>query len=154
MTSLIYLAGPITGLSYGGCTDWRAKAKELVGDTPIEVLSPMRGKTYLAGETTVGDSYDQFVLSTEKAITARDRFDCMRSDLVIFNFLGAEKASVGSCIEVGWADAFRKPSILILDKDVVGNPHDHAMVRAICGWRVSSLEEAIAVAKAVLLPGV
>ncbi len=163
MNRLVYLAGPITGLSFEGATDWREWAKRELADVGLVGLSPLRAKNYLAGVKKIDDAYPDFGMSTEQAITARDRFDCQRAGMVIFNFLGAEKASVGSCIEVGWADSARVPSILVLeDPHEVGdrpealatrrNVHDHAMVRTICGWRTNSLSDAVNIAKAVLLP--
>lgn len=150
MNKLVYLAGPITGLTFDGATDWRDKAKRELADVGIVGLSPLRAKDYLKGSTAISDSYPDFGLSTEQAITARDRFDCQRAGLVLFNFLGAQKASVGSCIELGWADSARVPAILVIEKE--GNPHDHAMVRQLCGWRVDNLDDALHIVKAVLLP--
>ncbi len=148
-TPKVYLAGPISGLSYDGATDWReGVAAALAPD--IAGYSPLRGKHYLQHETSIGDSYEQSLLSSQAAITARDRNDCRTCDLIVFNFLGATKASIGSCIELGWGDAFGKPMILVMEPE--GNVHDHAMVRQVCGWRTRSLDEAVAVIRAVLLP--
>ena len=145
----LYLAGPIAGCSYDGCVDWRdAVADGLAPD--IAGLSPMRGKSYLRQEACIGDAYATTILSTQQAITARDRNDCRTAAAILFNFLGAERASLGSCIELGWGDAFGKPLILVMERD--GNIHDHAMVRQVCGWRVETLEDGIAVARAILLP--
>ena len=147
---LVYLAGPITGLTFDGATDWRDKAIAELKDVGITGLSPLRAKEYLKGSKAISDAYPDFGLSTEQAITARDRFDCQRAGLVLFNFLGAEKVSIGSCIEIGWADAARVPIILVIEK--TGSVHDHAMVRAVSGWRVDTLEDGLHIAKAVLLP--
>lgn len=150
MNKSVYLAGPITGLSYEGATDWREYAKKDLADVGIAGLSPLRAKDYLRKVAKIEDSYADFGLSTEKAITARDRFDCQRVGVVLLNMLGATKTSIGSCIEIGWADAARVPIILVMEKE--GNVHDHSMVRECIGWRVSTLEEGLMIAKAVLLP--
>jgi nucleoside 2-deoxyribosyltransferase len=146
----VYLAGPITGLTYEGATDWRDDVREQLYHFNINAFSPLRGKSYLKGKYAIADKYDEFAMSTEQAITARDRFDCTRCDLVLFNFLGAPKTSVGSCIELGWADGARRPSILVIEP--TGNLHDHSMVRAICGWRVASINAAVEIIKLTLLP--
>lgn len=164
MRPTVYLAGPITGLSYEGCTDWRAKAREWLAQRGIRGISPMRGKDYLANEQNVSDAYDDAaekvterfgrmaaVLSTGKAIVARDRFDCQRADIVIANVLGAQAASIGTMIELGWADSARVPVILVIEGE--GNPHDHGMVREVCGFRAENLDEALHVAAAVLEEG-
>jgi hypothetical protein len=53
-------------------------------------------------------------------------------------------------IEIGWADAHRIPIILVMEKE--GNIHDHPMVRECVSFRVETLDEAMAVAEAVLMP--
>jgi nucleoside 2-deoxyribosyltransferase len=146
---IVYLAGPITGLNYGGATDWREAARVKLHDHNISGVSPMRAKDYLLQETTIGDSYEAKVLSSQKGITTRDRFDVQRADIVFMNLLGAERVSIGSIIEMGWADAFRVPIVAAMDE---GNLHDHAMVRELAGFIVPSIDEALNVIVAILGP--
>ena len=40
----VYLAGPITGLTYDGATDWRHAVAADLNSVGIKGLSPMRGK--------------------------------------------------------------------------------------------------------------
>lgn len=77
MKNLIYLAGPITGLSYDSVISWR---EEFALSMPmdIECLSPLRGKTYLKDEKEISSSYEDYVLSSAKGITTRDYNDCKR----------------------------------------------------------------------------
>lgn len=146
----VYLAGPITGLSYTGATDWRKLAYTWLKARGIRGLDPMRGKQYLLGETKISaKGYDETLLSNEKAITTRDRFDTQRADVIIMNLLGATKISAGTMIEMGWADSVRTPVILVMEKNG-SNPHDHAMVRSIAGYWVESLEEAVDIAASIL----
>jgi nucleoside 2-deoxyribosyltransferase len=151
MKPKVYLAGPITGLTYGESTDWREAIHRAL-QPEIDTLSPMRAKAYLKTlpADLIGDEYSDRILSTQKAITARDRYDTQRADLVIFNFLGATKGSLGTAIELGWADAARVPGILVIEDS--GNVHDHSMVRETTGWRVNNLEDAVKTARAILLP--
>ena len=144
----IYLCGPISGLSFDECTDWRKYvARRLASD--IVPLSPMRGKEYLAKEKAIGDSYEDTILSSGRAITTRDRNDVMNCDMLMANFLGAQKVSIGSVIEYGWADAFRKPIITIMEADKT-NIHEHSILNGVTGFRVSTLDEAVVVANALL----
>lgn len=152
----VYLAGPIRSLSYGEATEWREYAKTVLADMGIDAMSPMRGKSYLKAETDVGgkriaDTYAEYPLSTMKAIVTRDRMDCTGCNAVIMNLRGAEKVSIGSVLEVAWADAARVPVILVMEKDGT-NVHEHGMVREMCGFQVETLDEALKVACAVLLP--
>lgn len=152
MTPSVYLAGPITGQSYSGANTWREMVADALNPS-IRTFSPMRGKHWLVGAQSIPDSattHGQQLLSTQAAITARDRNDCRTVDAILFNFLGAEKVSIGTCIELGWGDAFRKPMVLLMEPEQ--NIHEHSMIRQLCGWRCSTLEEAAAVLKAILLP--
>lgn len=145
---LLYCAGAITGISYAGSTDWR---EYVSGKLPpfITAVSPMRGKKYLSQEQVVKASYEDIPLSSQKGIMTRDRMDVMRCDMTLVNLLGTEKVSIGSVMEVAWADAFRKPVILVMEKD---NLHSHPMLREAAGFIVSDLDEAITIAIAVLSP--
>lgn len=145
---LLYCAGPITGVSYDKSTDWREYVASRL-PAHIKAVSPMRGKKYLASEKNVKDSYEEHPLSCQKGITCRDRMDVMRCDMVLVNFLGANMVSIGSVMEIAWADAWRKPIVLVIEKN---NVHSHAMLREVSGFIVSHLDDAIAIATAVLSP--
>ena len=144
MNRRVYLAGPIRYTSYVSATGWRDDVAGVLRAAGIEPLSPMRGKGYLRNETVINGpfgngSYPQ-ALSTPAAINGRDRFDVMSSDIIFMNLLGADKVSIGTMIEVGWADAYRKP-ILLIDKD--GSLHDHAMVRHAASWVFDNMIDAV-----------
>lgn len=142
------MVGPITGLSYEGCTDWREYAKDFLNKKGISALNPMRGKDYLNKEKEIADNYDFHVMSTSRGIMTRDYFDCMNAGVVFANFLGATKASIGSAMECAWAYVNHTPLIVCMEEE--GNPHDHAMIREATGYRVTSLEEGLHIATAIL----
>ena len=145
-TYRLYLAGPITGCSYAGCTDWRKGFAAALDGYNIECLDPMRGKAYLAAEECIGNDY-AMVLSCSRGIITRDRFDCTRCNLLVVNFLGAEKVSIGTVMEIAWADLYRIPIIIVMED---GNIHEHAMLSEACGFRVTTVNEALLIAKAIL----
>lgn len=152
----VYLAGPITGESYEGATDWREHVAGLLAAPSdpkrrIAAFSPLRCKPYLASEKVLGTAYDQHVLSTARGIFVRDYNDCRRCDALIVNFLGATRVSIGTVMEIAWAVAFRKPVIVVMEPR--GNVHEHAMLSESYGFRVVTLAEAVSVAQALLLPG-
>lgn len=151
----LYMAGPIRGCSYDGATQWRDDVRAALSHYGISAMSPMRSKNYLKNEVDVDggklvDTYAQYPLSTMRAIVTRDRNDCMKCDMVLMNLLGATTVSIGSILEIAWADAARVPVVLVMEKS--GNLHEHGMIREMCGFQVETLEEAIGVVKAVLLP--
>lgn len=163
----VYLAGPIAGLTYEEATlSWRDKvAKALDGyhlsdkgtipslQEGIQTFSPMRGKIFLkgTGEAIGKQGYEQHPMSSMQGIIGRDRNDVMNCDLVFMNVYGAEKVSIGTTVELGWADAFRKPVVLILNE---GGVHDHAFYKGLATYVCNSLEQGIQCAKALLLPNI
>lgn len=161
----VYLFGPISGLSYDDAIDWRTVAKEMLADLSggrIEGYSPMRSKSYLSAEKTIIDTYEDTLLSSSRGIITRDRFDCMTCDAGLGNFIGAAKVSIGSVIELGWLDAWRKPIVLAMEKEFgqvnqltdefQSNVHEHSMIREITGFRTEDLDQAIETVVKVLLP--
>lgn len=150
----VYLAGPITGLDYAGAVDWRVQAVEFFKDNGIIAYSPMRYKSYLANVkefTANGDAYrDLSVLSTNKGVMTRDRWDATCRDLLFVNVLKAPKVSVGTTMEVAWGDLARKPIVCAVEPK--GNPHDHGMFMEAVGFRLPTLEEALHIAVALLKP--
>jgi len=151
---LVYLAGHIGGLSYFEATAWRDYTiRAFDGICPnIRCLSPMRAKDYLRNEQQPldGRSYAGQPLSTAKATVARDRFDCQRADLVLFNLLGADIVSAGTCIELGWADAARIPMVAAIAPGSVWDLHP--MIRGLISFPVATLDEAIELVPQILLP--
>lgn len=74
MDNLVYLAGPITGLTYNGCTEWREVVREKVSPY-INTISPMRGKQRLkeiSNGDVIKDCYDYDYLASYKGINTRD----------------------------------------------------------------------------------
>ena len=109
-----------------------------------ECLSPLRGEK-LSNGVYSATATDESVFNTQNAIIGRDRADCCGADLIFMNLLGAKKVSIGTMVELAWADASRKPVIVCIEKH--GNPHDSEYVRGLATYVVSSLDEGIAVAR-------
>lgn len=151
-TSLVYLAGPITGLTFGGATNWRDQVRDQVHYS-IQTISPLRGKQYLEERSSkdgvIQMSYEEYPLSSARGINTRDHWDVMRCDAVFVNLLGFDRVSIGTVMEIAWAHAYRKPVILVMEDE--GNIHEHAMIRESIGFRVNSLEKGIEVLEALLL---
>lgn len=142
MKPSLYLAGPITGLSYEQATRWREIVSHTLGDD-FDCYSPMRNKGYLLNEVCIADRYTRYVMSTEQAIMFRDMFDVQRTDGLFINFLGATQVSKGTVMEIAVAWYLRKPIIIVMEKD---NIHQHAMVRQSTPFIVETLDEGIDVA--------
>lgn len=147
---LIYLSGPMAGLSGDEANGWRVEFALLMQDlgadvTDVTCLSPMRGKD-LAREAVIQRAYDD-PLRNARAIVTRDRWDVMRCAVMVVNLLGADTISIGTVAEMAWADAYRKPVVLVMEAD---NPHEHPMVTELAGFRVETLEDAATVVRGLL----
>lgn len=152
----VYLAGPIAGLGYDDAVDWRDLAIADLAQSGIKGLSPMRAKEYLRSvERDVGfsatcEEYGQLSpLSSPRGIMTRDRFDATRCDVLLVNLLGAKKVSVGTVMEIAWADQCRTPVVCCMEADG-SNPHEHAMIGEAIGFRVPTLGEGLHVVRAIL----
>ena len=88
----VYLAGPITGLSYSKARNtWRHEIASLLPEH-IHPLSPMRNKDFLEDQTVLaGDPgmYPEHALATPSGICTRDRNDVRNCDAMVACFLGA-----------------------------------------------------------------
>lgn len=148
---LVYLAGAISGLTYDGAEDWRAFAKADLSAHGIKAVSPLRGKDYLRGIPALTADCagygDLNCMSSPRGIMTRDRFDATRCDILLVNLLGAERVSIGTVMEIAWADAVRTPIVVAMEPK--GNIHEHAMISEAIGFRVSTLTEALHVVKAI-----
>lgn len=134
----IYLAGPMTGHSFDEANDWRRDATGALAMVEIETLSPMRGESYLQPGT----------IPHTPGIPARDRNDIATCDAVLMNLLEmGSRVSIGTMIELGWADMLRKPVILVRRADCLSQ---HVMVNAMLSWDVRTLNEGIELAADVV----
>lgn len=142
----VYLAGPISGLTYDEAQDWR-HAFAATMPLSIECYSPLRVKHFLREHGVLEQSYPHHPLSTDRGIMTRDHNDVRTADALVVNLQDAPKASIGTIMEIAWAYAYGVPVIAILDEQ-----HDHPMIREAVGFRVSSLDEAAGIIEALLLP--
>ena len=145
MTHSIYLSGPISEVSLNIAQEWRASFEEAVqqvGSPLIRCINPMRFRL-----TTP--------MSTEDPtyITSRDRFDVQRADLLVVNFLyqpHQETISIGSVIEMAWADAWRKPIIMAVPVNWKSRLFTHPFIQDIVTTIVYTEQELIYQARAFL----
>lgn len=136
-----YLAGPISGLTLEQASEWREFARSRFPEW-LKGVSPLRGKSYLkeiVGSGTLKDHYTNKILSTPRGITVRDRYDATHCDAMLVNFLGSSRISIGTVMEIAWADANRIPVVVCMEKD---NPHYHSMICE-CVLTTDNLNEGI-----------
>ena len=142
----VYLAGPISGLSWSGSTEWRDYVSNKLSPQGIECLSPLRFKNFLEGELRIEGSYEEHPLATARGIYTRDKGDVSRADAILVFLTGAERVSIGTVMEIAWADMLNKPIILVSEDS---NIHNHPMINESIGYTLSTLDEAIDVIRAL-----
>jgi hypothetical protein len=91
-------------------------------------------------EGILKNTYPEHLLSTPQGTITRDRYDVSRCDALFVNFLNSDKVSIGTIMEMAWADTRRLPIILAMKE---GNIHDHAFVRQVAAFITEDLDEAI-----------
>lgn len=147
----VYLCGPITGLPLAEATGWRrAVTAALEGE--VLVIDPTRDApdTERRYDSASTRGLSAARLLHGKLTVARDHFDIRRSNLVFACFLGAKAVSIGAVGEIFWANAMRKPIIVVREDD---NPHNHDMLNELAGWIFNDLEAAIEQVRRLIIPG-
>lgn len=146
----VYLAGPISHLSYDDGQDWRNEAYLLLEGCGIQAYSPLRGKEYLRKLDVIPPSPNTTKpLSTGKGIVTRDVNDVVTSDALLINLVGAEKVSIGTVMEIAIGHMARKPMVLVMEP---GNVHEHPFVTEMVGYRVETLQDGVDIIGSLLLP--
>jgi hypothetical protein len=131
----------MTGLEYDECNDWRIDAKRRLEEVGYAVISPLRGKEYLRTGGPLVETNQQGPYSTNPAIKRRDKWDVIRCDIILANFEGAKKGSIGSCFELAWGEDHNKFVLVALDND--NNPHNHAFVLECASLVLSTYEACV-----------
>lgn len=122
----ICFARPITGLSYDEVAGSYDSTKDNLLKMGYEhVYFAFTGKSYLKDETSFMASGYKHSLSTDHAITLRDRWMVKQSDVFFLNLLGTTKVSIGCMMELAWAFDNGKHVVTLMEEN---NIHSHAFV--------------------------
>jgi nucleoside 2-deoxyribosyltransferase len=140
----IYLAGPISGLSYEEAAGRIKRIKHALeiqcSLANLDVMHPLTGKGYLHTEKALAPEGYKFPPSTDHAIVERDLWMVRQADIVLMNLHGAKTASIGSVSELAWAHLLGKHTVVIMEE---GNPHQHAFVAQMADVVFETEKEAI-----------
>lgn len=141
----IYLAGPISGLTWNEATEWRNTITPVLKELGYNVLNPLTGKDFLEDKGVIQPNIQQHesVLAKYPVIYNMDMFRVRQSDILLVNFRGCKIVSIGTVSEINLAHEKDKLVILIMDKD---NIHNHPFIteRSIV---VETMGEAITILK-------
>lgn len=148
MMKTVYLAGPIMGCTKTEAKDWRYDFDRRLADHDIRGVSPLRC------EPLVGERYEMQYLDpkfgTNRAIGAKNLFDVRSCDMTLAYLpmpIDGEPQSYGTIIELAWAYALHKPTILVTDDPYV---RDHPLIDACTGWLLNNFDDALEVIIGVL----
>lgn len=146
----VYLAGPISGLTYDEAESWRTKVR---GRLPSAVrwYSPLRNQQQFrdVGSLSPTTYNNESPLASKHGIMSRDAWDVKTSDLVFCNLLGAKSVSIGTVMELGMAYAWQKPVVLVMEPN---NVHEHVMIDHAWSFRTDNIEAGIQLVADILLP--
>lgn len=130
----VYLAGPMSGLTWKEMSEWRCEAAEKLQVHGLQTITPTRAKPFLKDPALIRRRWIRDV-----AVSRRDRNDLKNASAVLMNLSMTEAISIGTMVELGWADAFGVPVILVVQPGAV----QHVFLRALATEIVYSLEEGI-----------
>lgn len=150
---VVYLAGGIAGLTGAEARRWRDTARECFQVYGLEVRDPMRDSWAFHDDYVISPDFNDYknlsMFLSSRAIMSRNFNDIRQSEVLLVNLLGAPRPSLGTVMELGWAYALQKPTVVVMENS--GNPHDaHPMICEATDVRVSNLADGIR-AVAVLL---
>lgn len=156
---MIYLAGPITGLTHDEARyGWRQDFKQMLKTMDanhISCNSPMRGKEFLKdhGILSSGFDYPDNAMATPEGITTRDYNDVRECSAMVACYLESNNTpSLGTAVEFGYCWALQKPIIVVGPADEINIRH--LMLKRMAGYRVDTLKEAALIAAHLLTPGI
>ena len=132
----VYLAGPISGYTEEEAYDWREEAKRVLEAHGATVYTPRR----VDFMEVDGDRLIERDRQAGIEAALRDYAQVQSCDFLLVNLAYAQRISIGTMIELGWAAAFRKPALVILPS---GALHDHSFVHFCASVVVPNLEAAL-----------
>lgn len=144
----VYLAGPIAGCDLGEANNWRKYVSDCLQQHNIKGISPLRCEPLIGERYATG--YDDPRFGTARAIASKNFLDVQMCDMTLCYLprsLNERRLSVGTVLELGWAHALRKPTILVSDYPFLT---EHPVVQANAGWILPDLNSAIEVITGVL----
>jgi hypothetical protein len=120
---IVYLSGGITGKTRSRAGNWRMLVSKELVEAGFGVLNPLRGGSYLSTQAN-----DVPLGLSDKALKQRDKLDVKTCDIILANFSGAERVSIGSLMEIAWAEELGKLIVVVMDERGF---HDHPFVREV-----------------------
>ena len=138
----IYCAHAMTGLTYKEVMDYYRDTVDFLKTFGYKVLCPMTGKERMESENDTklkAYGYTTKPVLADKAILGRDHWMVHQSDIVYVNLIGATTISIGCCMELAFAKAYNKHTIVVMEST---NIHNHCFVLQCANVVFENTEEA------------
>lgn len=149
MSKSIYLAGPIGGLNKGEANNWRDDTIVSLANMGMRGISPLRCEP-LIGERYNVTGYLDPKFGTDRAIASKNLLDVQSCDLTLCHFpqdlTDAYGVSLGTVVELAWAKALNKPTILVSTHERLTK---HPVIGACAGWILPTLDDALEVIEGI-----
>ncbi len=146
----VYLAGPILGCTHKEANNWRDTAIRFLAAQDIKGISPLRCEPLMGERYALGNDADPR-FGTSRAIASKNFMDVQRCDMTLCYFppqyFTENKLSLGTVVELAWAHALRKPTILVTN---LPRLVDHPVIQACASWVVPTLSDGLDVCAGVL----
>lgn len=149
----VYLLGPIIGRSKHDMLDWREEAGERLRACGYKVLSPLTAEGLLWPQKKIDTkSAARYPQGVGRATWNADRARIKSCDIVLGNFQGSKKVSIGSIVELTWAFEWAKLSVLVMGSR---NCHRHPWIREVMsGPMFKTLTQAIRYLEGIAADGI
>lgn len=146
----VYLAGPILGKTVAEANDWRAAMSLKLARFNILGISPLRCEPPGINGVYEG-SYDDPKFGHMRAIASKNLFDVRNCDVTLAYLPLSQRLShqpsIGTLIELAYAHALGKSTILVTDDPTL---LQHPLVQMCAGWVLPDLESAVELLKGLL----
>jgi nucleoside 2-deoxyribosyltransferase len=137
MKNRVYVCGPMTGVVVSEFVKVRSVISDELRKRGLHPVDPTRAKNYVEADKPLLDSAD-----TDKYIVSRDFNDVKNCDAVLADLRIADRVSIGSMVEFGWADALRIPIVTLHTQDRT-DVYDHAFIRHMSMYETRYLDDAV-----------
>lgn len=148
MKGVVYLAGPIGGMTWEEASRWRTQVSSVL--SPLTCLSPLRdhadGRSLRNSHHVTDGGRDspegQASAIPFEELFLRDHDDCcFQAQFVFFNYLGAKKPSFGTNSELAWCHALQIPRVVVIEDE--GNPNQNPFLELQFQNRFNNIADAV-----------
>lgn len=134
---IVYCARPITGCKFNEIEAYYRRITTRLSAISIQVFIPAWRRDFHEGDRKPESDGSWASPEIDRDIKEGDKWLVQHSDILFANLVDAVQASIGSAMEIAWADDVGVKSVVVMDKSGI---HRHPFV-CNCAARIYSTEE-------------